>query len=351
MRRGHGQYGHRDLTVLSAWLNRPYLILKCVLILKDIQRFLRAKRKKTKLSWPISAAAEASSGITHYTTVHLSSGLLYPLSPELISQYPFYPVAHTFICVHSQTRHTHTLNKPADSNRKLISTESNNGKSNICWYNQCVCMGVCCVCVPAAFLLNACLGALYANHVSHIQWNNSAVHSRIMSVLPIFKSVGSFCLFQWRQADSIRHLGKVTLAQEQDYTGLIVGCVCVSLLLLLLGTLLMWKRNKHIDGKGRAKKQLHACHTGQEPHLILNIFLIIGSIWLSKTCRWQREAKHKHISEMFIMLCIVNNKCCMPVCWVCDFCWVLHKIHKILGVHRWTALPFWVILIDRKSVV
>ncbi|KAM3870140.1 hepatocyte growth factor receptor [Diretmus argenteus] len=52
---------------------------------------------------------------------------------------------------------------------------------------------------------------------------------------------------EWRQADSIRHLGKVTLAQEQDYTGLIVGCCCVSLLLLLLGTLLMWRRNKHID--------------------------------------------------------------------------------------------------------
>ncbi|XP_054878634.1 hepatocyte growth factor receptor isoform X2 [Poeciliopsis prolifica] len=52
---------------------------------------------------------------------------------------------------------------------------------------------------------------------------------------------------EWRQADSIRHLGKVTLAQEQDYTGLIVGCVCVSLLLLFLGSLLMWKRNKHID--------------------------------------------------------------------------------------------------------
>ncbi|XP_035012695.2 hepatocyte growth factor receptor [Hippoglossus stenolepis] len=52
---------------------------------------------------------------------------------------------------------------------------------------------------------------------------------------------------EWRQADSIRHLGKVTLAQEQDYVGLIVGCVCVSLLLLLLGTLLMWRRNKHID--------------------------------------------------------------------------------------------------------
>ncbi|XP_020492890.2 hepatocyte growth factor receptor [Labrus bergylta] len=52
---------------------------------------------------------------------------------------------------------------------------------------------------------------------------------------------------EWRQADSIRHLGKVTLAQEQDYTGLIVGCVCVSLLLLMLASLLMWRRNKHID--------------------------------------------------------------------------------------------------------
>lgn len=56
---------------------------------------------------------------------------------------------------------------------------------------------------------------------------------------------------QWRQADSIRHLGKVTLAQEQDYTGLVVGCLCVSLLLLLLGTLLMWRRSKHVDGESR----------------------------------------------------------------------------------------------------
>uniref|UniRef100_A0A3Q3JIE6 Hepatocyte growth factor receptor n=1 Tax=Monopterus albus TaxID=43700 RepID=A0A3Q3JIE6_MONAL len=54
---------------------------------------------------------------------------------------------------------------------------------------------------------------------------------------------------EWRQADSIRHLGKVTLAQEQNYTGLIIGCMCVSLLLLLLllGMLFMWKRNKRID--------------------------------------------------------------------------------------------------------
>lgn len=52
---------------------------------------------------------------------------------------------------------------------------------------------------------------------------------------------------EWRQADSIRQLGKVTLAQDQDFTGLIVGCVCVSFLLLMVGSLLMWRRNKHID--------------------------------------------------------------------------------------------------------
>ncbi|CAL9696653.1 unnamed protein product [Knipowitschia caucasica] len=52
---------------------------------------------------------------------------------------------------------------------------------------------------------------------------------------------------QWRQADSIRSLGMVTLAQEQDFTALVVGCVCVSVLLLGLGSLLLWRRNKHID--------------------------------------------------------------------------------------------------------
>lgn len=61
-------------------------------------------------------------------------------------------------------------------------------------------------------------------------------------------------LLQWRQADTIRYLGILMLAKEQDYTGLIVGCVCVSLLLLLLGALLLWRRNKRIDGKGRSQR-------------------------------------------------------------------------------------------------
>uniref|UniRef100_A0A3P9LXL3 Hepatocyte growth factor receptor n=1 Tax=Oryzias latipes TaxID=8090 RepID=A0A3P9LXL3_ORYLA len=52
---------------------------------------------------------------------------------------------------------------------------------------------------------------------------------------------------EWRQADSIRTLGRVMLAQEQDYTVLILCCILFSLLLLLLGSVLMWRRNKHVD--------------------------------------------------------------------------------------------------------
>uniref|UniRef100_A0A673ZT37 Hepatocyte growth factor receptor n=1 Tax=Salmo trutta TaxID=8032 RepID=A0A673ZT37_SALTR len=56
---------------------------------------------------------------------------------------------------------------------------------------------------------------------------------------------------EWRQASSSVSLGRVMLAHEQDYRGLIAGCVCVSLLLLLLLALFIWKRrNKHIDDQG-----------------------------------------------------------------------------------------------------
>lgn len=102
----------------------------------------------------------------------------------------------------------------------------------------------------------------------------------------------SSCFFQWRQADSIRHLGKVTLAQEQDYTGLVVGCVCVSLLLLLLGTLLLWKRNKHIDGKSRAT----------------------DSRVLSCLKQNRMKSNRQYVLEMHHNLCIANNNvlCSIP---------------------------------------
>ncbi|XP_045061130.1 hepatocyte growth factor receptor-like [Coregonus clupeaformis] len=59
---------------------------------------------------------------------------------------------------------------------------------------------------------------------------------------------------KWRQASSSVSLGRVMLAHEQDYRGLIAGCVCVSLLLLLLLALFIWKRrNKHIDDLAEGK--------------------------------------------------------------------------------------------------
>ncbi|XP_042157690.1 hepatocyte growth factor receptor isoform X1 [Oncorhynchus tshawytscha] len=59
---------------------------------------------------------------------------------------------------------------------------------------------------------------------------------------------------EWRQASSSVSLGRVMLAHEQDYRGLLAGCVCVSLLLLMLLTLFLWKRrNKHIDDLAEGK--------------------------------------------------------------------------------------------------
>ncbi|MCI4380350.1 hypothetical protein PGIGA_G00239240 [Pangasianodon gigas] len=53
---------------------------------------------------------------------------------------------------------------------------------------------------------------------------------------------------EWMQASSSVILGRVVLAQEQDYRPLIAGVVCVSILLLLMLALFAWiKRKKHID--------------------------------------------------------------------------------------------------------
>ncbi|XP_041852494.1 hepatocyte growth factor receptor isoform X2 [Melanotaenia boesemani] len=84
---------------------------------------------------------------------------------------------------------------------------------------------------------------------NHSCENLTLVENTLKCTVPteLQTTTGKELQVEWRQADSIRHLGKVTLAQEQDYTALVVGCVCVSLLLLLLGSLLMWRRNKHID--------------------------------------------------------------------------------------------------------
>uniref|UniRef100_A0A673ITY5 Hepatocyte growth factor receptor n=1 Tax=Sinocyclocheilus rhinocerous TaxID=307959 RepID=A0A673ITY5_9TELE len=58
---------------------------------------------------------------------------------------------------------------------------------------------------------------------------------------------------EWKQATSSVILGRVVLAQDQDYRILITGGVCVSILLLLLITVFVWiKRKKHIDDLAKA---------------------------------------------------------------------------------------------------
>uniref|UniRef100_A0A673LIZ9 receptor protein-tyrosine kinase n=1 Tax=Sinocyclocheilus rhinocerous TaxID=307959 RepID=A0A673LIZ9_9TELE len=58
---------------------------------------------------------------------------------------------------------------------------------------------------------------------------------------------------EWKQATSSVILGRVLLAQDQDYRILITGGVCVSILLLLLIAVFVWiKRKKHIDDLAKA---------------------------------------------------------------------------------------------------
>ncbi|XP_073687661.1 hepatocyte growth factor receptor [Garra rufa] len=58
---------------------------------------------------------------------------------------------------------------------------------------------------------------------------------------------------EWKQATSSVILGRVVLAQDQDYRILITGGVCVSILLLLLIAVFVWiKRKKHIDDLAKA---------------------------------------------------------------------------------------------------
>ncbi|KAL6480596.1 hypothetical protein MHYP_G00116290 [Metynnis hypsauchen] len=53
---------------------------------------------------------------------------------------------------------------------------------------------------------------------------------------------------EWMQASSSVILGRVVLAQEQDYKPLVIGVVCVSILLVMLLAVFAWiRRKKHID--------------------------------------------------------------------------------------------------------
>ncbi|CAL8319318.1 unnamed protein product [Gadus morhua 'NCC'] len=115
---------------------------------------------------------------------------------------------------------------------------------------------------------------------------------------------------EWRQADSVRTLGVVTLAEEQSFSSLLVGGVGASgLLLLLLASLLLWRRRKHVDAireghqvtqgthapASRAAHYLRAVHcrpkTADYPALPPR--LLVGSAY-DVTCCCPQLARQSH---------------------------------------------------------
>ncbi|XP_053362272.1 hepatocyte growth factor receptor isoform X2 [Clarias gariepinus] len=65
---------------------------------------------------------------------------------------------------------------------------------------------------------------------------------------------------EWMQASSSVILGRVVLAQEQDYRPLIAGVVFVTILLLLMLALFVWiKRKKHIDDQSLPMSPSETC--------------------------------------------------------------------------------------------
>ncbi|XP_006633394.2 hepatocyte growth factor receptor isoform X1 [Lepisosteus oculatus] len=79
--------------------------------------------------------------------------------------------------------------------------------------------------------------------------NIHLVGNTIVCTVPMELQAGNNELeVEWKQAMSSVVLGKVMLAQEQDYTGLIGGVTSVSILLLVVLGLFMWMRKKkHIE--------------------------------------------------------------------------------------------------------
>ncbi|XP_036374056.1 hepatocyte growth factor receptor [Megalops cyprinoides] len=68
------------------------------------------------------------------------------------------------------------------------------------------------------------------------------------TVPPELQAVTRELKVEWKQAHSSVPLGRVVLAQEQDYRGLLGGVVSISTVLLLLLALLAWRRKKkHIE--------------------------------------------------------------------------------------------------------
>ncbi|XP_046705569.1 hepatocyte growth factor receptor isoform X2 [Silurus meridionalis] len=83
---------------------------------------------------------------------------------------------------------------------------------------------------------------------------------------------------EWMQASSSVILGRVMLAQEQDYRPLIAGVVCVSILLLLLLALFAWiKRKKHIDDQSLPMSPSESCRPPPYVHAHVDLSSMLGA--------------------------------------------------------------------------
>ncbi|XP_066505595.1 hepatocyte growth factor receptor isoform X2 [Hoplias malabaricus] len=82
---------------------------------------------------------------------------------------------------------------------------------------------------------------------------------------------------EWMQASSSVILGRVVLAQEQDYKPLIVGVVCVSILLVMLLSLFAWiRRKKHIDDQSLPMSP-ESCRPPPYPHAHVDLSPMLGA--------------------------------------------------------------------------
>ncbi|XP_073724790.1 hepatocyte growth factor receptor isoform X2 [Misgurnus anguillicaudatus] len=84
---------------------------------------------------------------------------------------------------------------------------------------------------------------------------------------------------EWKQATSSVILGRVVLAQEQDYRVLITGGICVSIVLLLLIAVFAWiKRKKHIDDQSLPLSQTESCRPHLYAHAHVDLSPMLGAM-------------------------------------------------------------------------
>ncbi|KAM5255554.1 hepatocyte growth factor receptor isoform 1-T1 [Ctenodactylus gundi] len=82
---------------------------------------------------------------------------------------------------------------------------------------------------------------------------------------------------EWKQAVSSTYLGKVIVQPDQNFTGLIVGVVSISIILLLVLGLFLWlKKRKQIKDQFPSSSQNGSCRQAQYPLTDLSPMLTSG---------------------------------------------------------------------------